>query len=128
MEYLFIYGLQIADLIHYLAVGCIIFLCVSVFIALVLIGLYVCDDYEFQKWKQKVLPIFKRMWLGFSVASLILFLFPTKQSLLLMGGTYYGKKAINAVAASGKLQKVNTIIDLQLDKYIKELNKQESMP
>ena len=50
---------------------------------------------------------------------------PTKQTLLLMGGTYLGKKAINAVVTDEKIKKVDTIINLQLDKYIKELQKQE---
>ena len=46
---------------------------------------------------------------------------PTKQTLLLVGGTYLGKKAVNKVITSDKLNKVNTIIELELDKRIKEL-------
>lgn len=46
---------------------------------------------------------------------------PTKQTLLLVGGTYLGKKAINTVITDEKIKKVDTIINLQLDKYIKEL-------
>ena len=38
-----------------------------------------------------------------------------------MGGTYLGKKAINAVVTDSKIQKVNTIIELELDRRIKEL-------
>ena len=38
------------------------------------------------------------------------FILPTKQTLLLMGGTYLGKKAVNQVVTSQKLEKVNTII------------------
>lgn len=52
---------------------------------------------------------------------LILQIIPTKQTLLLMGGTYLGKKAVNAVITDEKIKKVDTIINLQLDKYIKEL-------
>jgi hypothetical protein len=48
-------------------------------------------------------------------------LMPTKDTLLLLGGTYYGKKAIKQVATSEKLQKIDTIINLELDKRIKEL-------
>lgn len=51
---------------------------------------------------------------------LILQIIPTKQTLLLMGGTYLGKKAITTVATDEKLKKVDKIINLQLDKYIKE--------
>jgi hypothetical protein len=38
-----------------------------------------------------------------------------------MGGTYLGKRAVNEIANSAKLEKINTIVDLQLDKYIKNL-------
>lgn len=60
--------------------------------------------------------------IGLVVAILFLFI-PTKQTMLLMGGTYLGKKAVNAVVTDEKIQKVDTIINLQLDKYIKELQR-----
>lgn len=53
--------------------------------------------------------------------AVMLQLIPTKQTLLLIGGTYLGKKAVNAVITDEKIKKVDTIINLQLDKYIKEL-------
>jgi hypothetical protein len=57
-----------------------------------------------------------------SISLFILFaILPTKNTLLLLGGTYYGKKAIKQVATSEKLQKIDTIINLELDKRIKEL-------
>ena len=60
-----------------------------------------------------------------AITSLILFILfaltPTKNTFLLIGGTYYGKKAIKQVATSEKLQKIDTIINLELDKRIKEL-------
>ena len=46
---------------------------------------------------------------------------PTKQTMLLIGGTYLGKKAVKQVITDKKLEKVNTIIELELDKRIKEL-------
>lgn len=36
---------------------------------------------------------------------------PEKETLLLMSGTYYGKKAVNAVVTSEKLQKVKGILE-----------------
>ena len=48
-------------------------------------------------------------------------IFPTKQTLLLVSGIYMGKKTVNQIATSQKLEKINTIVDLQLNKYIKEL-------
>ena len=57
-----------------------------------------------------------------SISLFILFtILPAKNTLLLVGGTYYGKKAVKQVVTSDKLQKVDTIINLELDKRIKEL-------
>lgn len=116
MEYLFIYGLQMANYITTLAVTLL-------FIAPLVIGfvttMFLTSDYEdlqnhWNKWMKKTL-------ITSLVISLVLFALPTKQTLLLMGGTYLGKRAVNEVVNSDKLEKINTIIDLQLDKYIKEL-------
>ena len=41
-----------------------------------------------------------------------------------MGGTYLGKRAVNAVITDEKIKKVDEIINLQLDKYLKELKEQ----
>ena len=81
--------------------------------------MFLSDDLKelqnsWNKWMKKMLIISL-------VTSLVLLALPTKQTLLLMGGTYLGKRAVNEVVNSDKLEKINTIIDLQLDKYIKEL-------
>lgn len=115
MEYLFIYLLQLADVIY----GCIaFFILVSGLSATLMFcaGIHWVDNSNNKLFKITTLA---------TVISLILLLacnlFPTKQTLLLMGGTYLGKKAINVVATDEKIKKVDTIINLQLDKYIKEL-------
>ena len=116
MEYLFFYGLQMANYITVLAVTLL-------FIAPLVIGfvttMFLSYSYEelqnhWNKWMKKTL-------VTSLVTSLVLFALPTKQTLLLMGGTYLGKRAVNEVVNSDKLEKINKIIDLQLDKYIKEL-------
>lgn len=115
MEYLFIYLLQFADVID----GCAdFFISTSViFAALTAIGaIYWADEKDKGPFD---------FFVKSTVVSLILLLtcnlIPTKQTLLLMGGTYLGKKAIDVVATDEKIKKVDTIINLQLDKYIKEL-------
>lgn len=115
MEYLFIYGLQIANYIMVLAVSLLIIIPLVIGFATV----FLSGDLEelqnhWNKWMKKTLTTSL-------VTSLVLFALPTKQTLLLMGGTYLGKRAVNEVVNSDKLEKINTIIDLQLDKYIKEL-------
>lgn len=115
MEYLFIYLLQLADVV----VRCMgFFIVVSGLCATLMFigGVYWADEGDNKPFKITTLA---------TVVSLLMLLacnlFPTKQTLLLMGGTYLGKKAINVVATDEKIKKVDTIINLQLDKYIKEL-------
>lgn len=115
MEYLFIYGLQLAKSLT--ALGVVIFFVPIVTALFIVMGIQDCDFFteQWNKW-------LKTLSINCIIISLLLFMLPNKQTLLLMGGIYYGKKAINTVTSSEKLEKVNKIIDLQLDKYIKELN------
>ena len=119
MEYLFIYCLQIFDTLHILKFifGFCIVVCIVFWGAC---WAFLAEQYDFKKAKNEIEPFLKGIKKFFIIFSILLFLvclIPTKQTLLLMGGTYLGKKVIS----SEKLKKVNTIIDLQLDKYIKEL-------
>lgn len=112
MEYLFIYLLQAADSIHNASDGIVIF----AFFALIISGFLICEKVV-KKQGIKLIKIFSILFLS----GLFLNFIPTKQTLLLMGGTYLGKKAVNAVITDEKIKKVDTIINLQLDKRIKEL-------
>lgn len=114
MEYLFIYLLQITETLSSIAWG---WLVITPFIYF--LGCCFLLDYdEAQETLAKHAKKFLVIWLGIP---LLIFILPAKQTLLLMGGTYLGKQAVNQVVTSQKLAKINTIIDLQLDKYIKEL-------
>ena len=118
MEYLFIYGLQLADVLATVS-GICGFILIATTIALIPLFMYKEED----KLVKDGFNIVCRVDIALLVIIILGVLAPTKQTLLLMGGTYYGKKAVNAVVTSDKLQKVNTIIDLQLDKYIRELQR-----
>lgn len=115
MEYLFIYGLQMADYMTTLAVSLLIMTPVVIGFSTIFIS-YSYEDLQnhWNKWIKKIL-------ITSLVTSIVLLALPTKQTLLLMAGTYLGKRAVKEVVNSDKLEKINTIIDLQLDKYIKEL-------
>jgi hypothetical protein len=119
MEYLFIYGLQLADLLNVVS-GVCGFILIATTIALIPLFMYKEED----KLVKDGFNIVCKVNITLLVIVILSVLAPTKQTLLLMGGTYYGKKAVNAVVTSDKLQKVSTIIDLQLDKYIKDLTKE----
>ena len=119
MEYLFIYSLQMADILATVSGVCRLILIAT---TIVLIPLFMYKEED--KLAKNGFNILCRVNIALLVIIILGVLAPTKQTLLLMGGTYYGKKAVNAVVTSDKLQKVNTIIDLQLDKYIKDLTKE----
>lgn len=110
MEYLFIYLLQITDTIMMLA---ILLAIVPMFIQLLRWLISQDDNIFIEKYSKPTIVC----W----IISILLFMLPTKQTLLLMGGTYLGKKAITTVVTDEKIKKVDTIINLQLDRYIKEL-------
>ena len=120
MEYLFIYGLQLADLLNTISKICIAAIIVN---TIGMVPAFICKDEDADA--KKDFEILRKIFIALLTITILSVLAPTKQTLLLMGGAYYGKKAVNAVVTSDKLQKVNTIIDLQLDKYIKELQKGE---
>lgn len=123
MEYLFIYGLQIANVLEAILASTIF---VSISLIIVSIMFYGINYYEItaENWDVALKNTFKTLKntsIAFVIITIFVALLPTRQTLLLMGGTYLGKKAAKEIITSQKLEKVNTIIDLQLDKYIKEL-------
>ena len=129
MEYLFIYLLQVAEVISN-SIGPALFVW-GALILLVVFGMIFCADNSINVFSEEpddigkraiyCFKIAKRLLIGILIYVLIVPTIPTKQTLLLIGGTYLGKKAINTVITDEKIKKVDTIINLQLDKYIKEL-------
>ena len=136
MEYLFIYLLQVADVLS--SISCVFTILFIIFCGGILVncistsidGYAFFPDKEDKEFRSSCYQLYvirgyliKSAIITFIISCLLCFL-PTKQTLLLMGGTYLGKKAVNAVVTDEKIKKVDTIIKLQLDKYIKELQKQ----
>lgn len=131
MEYLFIYGLQIADNLDWISfVLMLTTICSLAFLVVMGVQSH-CkfekaehDTYEMcNECIRTASALAKKLFAINLILVFITMILPTKQTMLLIGGTYLGKKAVNAVATSDKLEKINTIIDLQLDKYIKELQR-----
>lgn len=136
MEYLFIYLLQVADTIEMVTfLGCtiatILGICGIVFAFFRMSEGEFGEPDEYDKEHKTTGYCFYIIKNGCFKTALITFLctsiislIPTKQTLLLMGGTYLGKKAVNTVVTDEKIKKIDTIINLQLDKYIKDLKKE----
>lgn len=116
MEYLFIYLLQVADYLHRVSIGLVVISPIIWFIHCLTSAREQETGFEKKFLKIPLIMVFIGIFLHF---------IPTKQTLLLMGSTYLGKKAVNAVITNEKIKKVDTIINLQLDKYIKELQGKE---
>lgn len=127
MEYLFIYLLQLADSITAILAASI---CVTLISGVGSLISYfaISTDYPYphdveerETQLNTMFVPFKKMFIVSTVIMVLVGLIPTKNTLLLMGGTYLGKKAVNAVVTDEKIKKVNTIIELELDRRIKEL-------
>lgn len=121
MEYIFIYLLQIFDNIEFLKITSGVILGLGG--AFYILGKcqYISDERYYADLKKiynKVLDKIFYIMLSIFIISMII---PTKQTFLLIGGTYLGKKAVKQIITDKKLEKVNTIIELELDKRIKEL-------
>ena len=130
MEYLFIYLLQFCSILDTLRGA----MAIAVFVLIIfniIIGFL--TRFEFEKFEKKdYLDISTSMGQNASkfckkavpicaVCFILLCLIPSRQTVLLFGGMYMGKKAVKSVINDEKIKKVNTIIELELDKKIKEL-------
>lgn len=130
MEYIFIYLLQVFDNIELLKATSGVILGIGG--AFYILGkcVYISDEKYYADLKNiynKVLDKIFYILLSIFIFSMIV---PTKQTMLLIGGTYLGKKAVKQVITDKKIEKINTIIELELDKRIKELkeNQQQKNP
>ena len=124
MEYLFIYLLQMADNLFVLQGFIYILLFISIFawiFAYMTLDTVSYYNREKSTRTKRLLRYIKKFYITCISILIIASLIPTKQTLLLVSGTYMGKKAINTVITSEKLKKVDTIINLELNKRIKEL-------
>ena len=126
MEYLFFYLLQITDSLQFINV-LLIFILFS--LSLMTITYATCNAEMFEdenKYYKGQRTIFEAMKKGIIIVIICIFIIsmiPTKQTLLLCSGTYIGKRITTNIVNSDKFQKIDKIIELELDKRIKELTK-----
>ena len=124
MEYWFIYLLQLFENFELLLIisGCSFIISIVAFVLC-----FVGEECSYSSEESKRLKLAKETLKKFSIAFACIWLFllfvPSRNTLLLMGGVYLGKKAINVVVTDEKIKKVNQIIELELDKKIGELKK-----
>ena len=124
MEYLFLYLLQLSHAINGLSLICLILgaIYACAWVVYVLPTRF-CDE-ETDKINTLIKKYITKPMKSFLITGFILLFIPSQQTLILMGATYYGKKAVTAMSDSKKLEKISTIIDLKLDSYIKDLQEE----
>ena len=120
MEYLIIYLLQLVEIIRTCAWTS---LCIAVGLAILWVT-YMCIAIdtiydETKKEARELAEKTKKTMIQFLIIAIALFFIPARQTLLLCVGTFYGKKAYQQISTNNKIEKINTIIDLELDKIIK---------
>lgn len=121
MEYIFIYLLQIFDTIEFLKITSGVILGIGGVFYILGKCLYIGNENYYVELKKIYNQILDKIFYILLSIFIISMFIPTKQTLLLVGGTYLGKKAVKQVITDKKIEKINTIIELELDKRIKEL-------
>lgn len=112
MDYLYLYLLGLAD--TFIALKVLITIIFSIFA----IGMAV--DWYGERNKSYFEEEFgksKKVTIILGIVTALVLAVPTKESLILMGGLHYGKK----VVTNERIEKVNKIIDLELDHKVQEL-------
>lgn len=130
MEYLFIYLLQVVDTIKLLGEACL-FMAVIALIVILILGCLTGFQYEnfkadaysdiSEEAAKAASKLFKKVLITCIITGLLISFIPGKQTMLMMGGLYLGKRAANTLITDEKIKKIDTIINLELDKRIKEL-------
>ena len=126
MEYLFIYLLQMADRLSIMSGSLITVGLIGLFIyfmAILASGGDILEEKYFSKILIETITKIKNIVVICLIIGLFFSILPTRNTLLLMGGVYLGKKAVNTVITDEKVKKVNQIIELELDKRIGELKR-----
>lgn len=81
----------------------------------------VYSAYADEIYAPKIMKFAKILTVTCCVSTLLGLLTPNKTTLYQMSAVYLGKQINKSVQVDAKIQKISTIMDLQLDKTIKEL-------
>ena len=119
MEYLFIYLLQLVEVLQNVTrvTNGLAIICTVAFAVI-----WVVNIVDGEECTKQVCKSLKPVIIITVTLSLLLMLVPTKQTLVLIGGLYLGKQTVKKIELDSKIDKINTIITLELDKRIKELS------
>lgn len=122
--YLFLYLLQLAELRNCLiatALCLVVLMCILLFIVAMLTEFDVILHPDACEKESKAFEGIKNFGIKTIIFIFLVGLIPCKTVIAMAGGLYFGNKAVKAISADEKMQKVNEIINLQLDKTIEEI-------
>lgn len=109
-EYLFIYLLQLADILCVLTVLALVIGAIGSAVSFRILSDRFSDDEAINDARLAF-----KIFIFLLVTGLLMLFVPTKETLLLMAGTYVTKKTVT----NERVKKINKIIDLKLDELIK---------
>lgn len=131
MLYLFIYLANVIDNVSYLLIHVSVILAAIGTILFLIVSFPRYEDLweedetftesEFKEIRKKRGSFIKKFYSILLACFIIGHFVPPKTAIYQMAGVYCGKQINQSVQIDKKLQKVSEIIDLQLDKSIKEL-------
>lgn len=116
MLYFIIYMMQVIPIISDMVQALALFsLCLTLILGL---GCFMnCDD----PCTPKITKFVKILGITCCALFLLALLIPNKTTLYQMSAVYFGKQINKSVQVDDKIQKISTIVDLQLDSTIKDL-------
>lgn len=116
MLYFIIYMMQVIPIINGIVQVLALFsLCLTLILGL---GCFMNDG---DPCTPKLIKFVKILSITCCVSTLLALLIPNKTTLYQMSAVYLGKQINKSVQVDAKIQKISTIMDLQLDKTIKDL-------
>ena len=122
MLYLFVYLAGIIDSLRNFLEGFLFFIVPATIVLLGLdFGVKISPDECSDAFREQVPRFAKVITVICCIASLLYVFIPQKTAFYQLAGVYFGKQVSQQLCIDKKLQKVSEIIDLQLDKGIREL-------
>lgn len=122
MLYLFVYLAGIVDSLRNFLEGFLIFIVPITIVSLGLeLGVKINPDEWSDAFREQVPKFVKVITIICCITSFLYVCVPQKTVIYQLAGVYFGKQASQQLCVDKKLQKVSEIIDLQLDKGIREL-------
>lgn len=124
MVWMLVIGLWVIDILDHLTVVSVGGSVLSIFMSIALTVVLLVDGHEMKKTTIEKVKRLKRLSLILTFIFIpIAIITPNKSTLMVMCGVSIGSKALEEIGSHDEFMKIKKIIDLKLDKYIKDLER-----